>query len=113
MILNKPKFWDKKINFISILLIPFSFLFFIISFLKKILTKTHKFNIPVICIGNIYVGGTGKTPLSIFLAKQLSELGKSPVIIKKFYKEHFDEHNLIKEQFGNFILCKKRLDGLK
>ena len=48
-----------------------------------------------------------------FLAKQLSELGKSPVIIKKFYKEHFDEHNLIKEQFGNFILCKKRLDGLK
>ena len=54
-----------------------------------------------------------KTPLSIFLAKQLSELGKSPVIIKKFYKEHFDEHNLIKEQFGNFILCKKRLDGLK
>ena len=38
---------------------------------------------------------------------QLSELGKSPVIIKKFYKEHFDEHNLIKEQFGNFILCKK------
>ena len=65
MILNKPKFWDKKINFISILLIPFSFSF-LLSVFKKILTKTHKFNIPVICIGNIYVGGTCKNSIINF-----------------------------------------------
>tara|TARA_S200000501_G_scaffold297014_1_gene283243 strand:- start:25 stop:876 length:852 start_codon:yes stop_codon:yes gene_type:complete len=70
----------------------------IIIFIKKKIHKEIKFNIPVLCIGNIYIGGTGKTPLSIFLAKELKNLKIKPVIIKKFYKNHEDEHLLIKKK---------------
>ena len=49
-------------------------------------------------VWNMYVGGTGKTPASILLAHELKEIGKNPVILKKFYSSHQDEHSLIKEK---------------
>ena len=62
----KPKFWGKnKISFFSILLLPIALLIKFLNFLKRLLTKTHRFSIPIICVGNIYLGGTGKTPLCI------------------------------------------------
>ena len=61
----------------------------------------------MICIGNIYIGGTGKTPMSIFLSKELVRFGKKPVIIRKFYKKHADEHDLIKNSFKSLILNQK------
>ena len=70
MMLIKPKFWDKKIGIISIILYPLSLIYLIIIYIKKII-KVHKFKIPIICVGNIYVGGTGKTPLSILLANEI------------------------------------------
>ena len=62
MKIYKPKFWDKEIGIISILFLPISFIYIFLSFLKKKLTKTNIFRIPTICVGNIYIGGTGKTP---------------------------------------------------
>jgi len=62
----KPKFWDRnKISFFSILLFPITLLIKLLSFVKKITTRTRKFSIPIICVGNVYLGGTGKTPLCI------------------------------------------------
>ena len=113
MILNKPKYWDKKIGIISILLFPITIIVLIINFLKKKLTISKKFNIPIICIGNIYVGGTGKTPTSIFLGNELKKLGRNPAILRKFYEAHADEYNLIKRYFNNLILNKSRLEGIK
>lgn len=113
MNINKPKFWDKKIGIISIILLPLSLVFILLIFLKKKLTKENVFKIPIICIGNIYLGGTGKTPVSIFLAKELSRLGKKPAILRKYYKNHNDEYNLIKDKFHNLIICKNRIDGLE
>ena len=99
MKLNKPNFWDLKNSIFSILLLPFSLIVLLSILIKKNLTKTIRFNIPIICVGNIYIGGTGKTPSSIFLAKELSSLGKNPVILRKYYKSHSDEHRLIKKNF--------------
>tara|TARA_B100001057_G_scaffold469808_1_gene530494 strand:+ start:4277 stop:5218 length:942 start_codon:yes stop_codon:yes gene_type:complete len=113
MNINKPKFWDKKIGIISIILLPLSLVFILLIFLKKKLTKENVFKIPIICIGNIYLGGTGKTPVSIFLAKELSRLGKKPAILRKYYKNHNDEYNLIKDKFHNLVICKNRIDGLE
>ena len=109
---NKPNFWDLKNSIFSILLLPFSLIVLISIQLKKKLTKTVRFNIPIICVGNIYIGGTGKTPSSIFLAKELSALGKNPVILRKYYRSHSDEHRLIKKKFQNLILCQNREEGI-
>ena len=113
MILNKPKFWDKKIGFISLILIPFSLLFLAIIYLKKKFTKIRSFKTPIICVGNIYIGGTGKTPTSIFLAQKISELGKNTTILRSFHNSHEDEYNLIKNNFKNLIVNKNRIEGIK
>ena len=107
----KPNFWS-KINIFSILLYPFSLIFSSIIFLKKYSTRQFKFEIPVICVGNIYLGGTGKTPSSIFIANKLKKIGKNPVIIRKFYKNHFDEYELIRENFRQPILNSKRQQAI-
>ena len=112
MMLIKPKFWDKKIGIISIILYPLSLIYLIIIYIKKKITKVHKFKIPIICVGNIYVGGTGKTPLSILLANEIKKLGKETVILRKYYDSHNDEYELIKNNFNNLIINKKRIDGI-
>ena len=113
MKINKPKFWDAKINFLSIILYPLTLVFLLFIYLKKKTTKQIKYNIPIICVGNIYIGGTGKTPVSILIANELSNLGKNIAILRKYYKEHADEHNLIKKNFKNLILKQNRVDGIK
>ncbi len=112
MMLNKPKFWDKKIGLISIILLPLSFVYNLIIFFKKKFTKIIKFETPIICVGNIYIGGTGKTPTSILLANELKKIGKKPAIIRKYYESHTDEYNLIKNYFKNLIINNDRVSGL-
>tara|TARA_B100000575_G_C23108718_1_gene640184 strand:- start:493 stop:1431 length:939 start_codon:yes stop_codon:yes gene_type:complete len=108
---NKPKFWERK-NLISYILFPFSLITLLFVYLKRKILKPAEFNFPIICIGNIYIGGTGKTPAAIYLAKELSILGKNPVILRKYYKDHLDEHILLKENFKNLILSYNRVEGV-
>ena len=109
----KPKFWDKnKISFFAILLFPFSLLIKLLNFFKKLLTKTHKSSIPIICVGNIYLGGTGKTPLCIEIFSILKNLNKNPVFIRKKYSSFQDETNLQK-QTGLLYESKKRINALR
>ena len=65
MYLKKPKFWDyKKPNYFAYLLLPIAFLIQLSNyFLRK--KNFKKFKIKTICVGNFYVGGTGKTSLCI------------------------------------------------
>ena len=112
MKLNKPKFWDERHWLIPILLLPLTFITLIYIFLKKKFINSRRFKINIICIGNLYIGGTGKTPTSIVLANELSKLKKNPVILKKFYKNQLDEQNLIKEKFNSLILSKNRIKGI-
>ncbi len=104
----KPKFWEKKNSLISLLFLPVSFFLQLLIRIKKKLTSEHSFKIPIICIGNIYLGGTGKTPLSILIAKELEKHNKKPAIIKKYYSEHIDEHKLINNSVDCLFLNKKR-----
>jgi len=52
---------------------------------KKRFTKTGKVSVPVICVGNLTMGGTGKTPLSIMLAKEALKAGKNPFFLSRGY----------------------------
>ena len=96
MKLNKPKFWDvPKISFWSIILIPLTIIFLLASFIRKILKIKNKFQIPIICVGNIYVGGTGKTPLASEIFKIIKNSGKNPAFVKKSYNYLYDEIQML------------------
>ena len=83
----KPKFWDlKKPNLLSKILIIFTFPLIINNFLAKLKTKEKFKNIKIICIGNIYLGGTGKTPSVIKVYNLLKKLDFKVATAKKFYK---------------------------
>ena len=112
MKINKPKFWDKQYSLVSIFLLPLTFITEILVYLRRRFIKSIKFGPHVICVGNIYIGGTGKTPLSILISKELSKKNKKVAIIRKFYKSHFDEHQLIKENFKNFFLGDNRIGSI-
>ena len=109
MKLIKPKFWLEK-NLFSYILFPFSIITYLINILKKNHIK-KKFNIKTICIGNIFVGGTGKTSLSIELNEILKTKFKV-VFIKKSYKNQKDELNLLKKK-GSVLSDFKRLKSLE
>ena len=112
MKLKKPKFWDyKKPNFISNLLFPLSKLVEIRS--NFIITKNVKIeNIKTICVGNIYLGGTGKTSIAIELKKMLDKQNIKSCFIKKDYSEQIDEQKLL-EKFGKVFINKSRLKALR
>ncbi len=81
----KPKFWDKKNqSLFSILLYPLSIIYYFIILIKKKLSITHKFNIPIICVGNIYIGGTGKTSAAIEIFKILNQSKKVCFLTKGY-----------------------------
>ena len=59
----------------------------------------------VISIGNIVVGGTGKTPMAVYVAKLLKKMGKSVVVISRGYKGKYQNESLIVSD-GNRIFCR-------
>ena len=131
MKLNKPKFWEKK-NIISILLLPLSIAYLLIFSLVKKITKPKEFNIPVLCVGNIYLGGTGKTPLTRKIFNIIKSLNKNPYISKsylellesinlndkfsfsisnKLFKKMYELAEIIEE--GKSYLAKKNLEQIE
>ena len=109
----KPKFWDKKqVTFFSILLFPISLFIKLLFFLKRYTTKTNQCSIPAICVGNIYLGGTGKTPLCIEIFSILKNLNIYPVFVRKKYSSFQDEFNLL-QQVGPIYQSKKRINAIK
>ena len=112
MNLKKPKFWDyKKPNIYSYLLLPITFLIRLLNLYKKI-HPPKKFKIKTICVGNIYIGGTGKTTLSIKLNEILSKKKLKSCFVKKFYKDQMDEQELLKNN-GKLFVSSSRVDAIK
>ena len=108
----KPKFWDNnQISFFAISLFPMSLLVQMVNFIKRLIAKNHKCSIPIICVGNIYIGGTGKTPICSELFSILKNLNKKPVFIRKKYESFQDEVNLLK-QLGPICESSKRINAL-
>lgn len=108
----KPKFWQNKLNFFSIILLPFTLLYMVLIKIRKSFSIQKKFKIPLICVGNIYIGGTGKTPLAIKIKNELENFKKT-VVVRKYYKNHKDEHRLIKEKTNSLILNSNRSAAIK
>ena len=112
MKLKKPKFWDyKKPNLLSYLLLPLTFPIVLNNYLinkKKII---NTLNIKTICIGNIYIGGTAKTPLAIKINQIVKKLNYKTAFIKKFYINQIDEQKLL-ASVNKLYTSRKRIESL-
>lgn len=87
--INTPEFWYKKdliSRFKTLLLLPFSIIWILLSLIKRNFAKRYKSHLKVICIGNLSIGGTGKTPFSIQTYKILEILGYKPVFLTRGYR---------------------------
>lgn len=114
-------FWYRKTLFhpLTLLLLPFSWMFACATALRRWcyrvgILKQYRLNMPVIVIGNISVGGTGKTPLVIWLAAYLQSKGLRPGIISRGYggrkhrKPFWVDKNDMVEQVGDEALLLAR-----
>ena len=111
MKLKKPKFWDhKKPSFFSYLLLPFSIILGLITKIKS-KPKFSNSKIKTICVGNIYIGGTGKTSLAIKIKEILDKNNIKACFIKKFYPNQTDEQKLLSK--NGVLFCNlKRINAL-
>lgn len=78
-----PQWWNY-------LLFPLSLLFYFSVYIRRFfyklgILKKHKFDVPIIVVGNITVGGAGKTPLVIHLVEELRKRGYRPAVVSRGY----------------------------
>jgi|TARA_B110000967_G_scaffold163943_1_gene171035 tetraacyldisaccharide 4'-kinase len=106
MKLKKPKFWDdKKPCFLSYFFLPLTLPIIVNNFFLKRKIKQSNQKIKKICVGNIYVGGTAKTPLTVKIYKILKDLKYNTATIKKYYKNQIDEQKILNS--NTRLYCEK------
>ena len=101
-----PKFWLKQRSnrlFLQYLLWPATLIWSILSKLELIFVVPQKSPIPVICVGNITVGGNGKTPTAMKIRSLLQNLGHKPHILSKGYKSNVKGPHLVDPKIDSFL----------
>jgi tetraacyldisaccharide 4'-kinase len=88
------KFWQKN-NILNLLLQTLSYLWIFASFIRKIITKSYESKKFIICVGNINLGGAGKTPTCIHIAENLNKLGYKVCFLSSGYGGNFSNTQLI------------------
>jgi len=84
--LKAPKFWYlKRDSLQSNVLYPFSLIFRLGTKIRNFVSKEKKTNLPIICVGNIVIGGAGKTPVALKIGNMLREGGYNPHFVSKGY----------------------------
>ncbi|RDU66235.1 tetraacyldisaccharide 4'-kinase [Helicobacter didelphidarum] len=102
-----PNFLHKILAF---LLLPFSFLYYIITTFRKNIGTKQDFRIKILSIGNLVSGGSGKTPFCIALVKYLESLNYGDIfIILRGYKRH--SKGLQEVSLKGKILCGVKESG--
>lgn len=91
-----PKFWSKK-GCVSPLLTPFSYIYRTLGFLRKCFVKPVRLDCTVVCVGNVSVGGTGKTQLVLWLAQQLTAQKVKFLIVTKGYGSNLQGAKLVEK----------------
>lgn len=107
--LKAPKFWYQKRGALAYTLSPLSVLYQAGTALHKSLyrlkiKKIYQFDIPVIVVGNLTVGGTGKTPFVIWLANWLKEKGYRPGIVTRGYGRKASGSQIVTENLDPKIV---------
>ncbi len=82
--MHEPAFWYRPSSWISRLLMPLGALYGLVAG-ARLQRQGFDAGIPVLCVGNYHVGGAGKTPMVLALAKMLRDLGETPVVLSRGY----------------------------
>ena len=96
------RWYDKRLHPLLYLLTPLSLLFWLLTNLRRSLyrfrlLKRYKADVPVIVVGNISVGGTGKTPMTLALVKFLKAEGYQPGIVSRGYRADATFPHVVKD----------------
>ena len=100
-----PNFWQK---FVSKLLLPLSYIYAFIVIIKKILSKEKDFDVKIISVGSLIVGGSGKTPLTLALYKHFSKKYKTFIILRGYKRS---SKGLVEVCIDNKILVDVKQSG--
>lgn len=98
--LKTPQFWTKK-NLASFALLPLSLIYFLGFCLVKFFTKTVKISKPVICVGNLIAGGSGKTPTAIAIGKILNEMSADFAFLSRGYMNDGSKFLMLRKYDNN------------
>jgi len=82
--MREPGFWHRPSSFASRLLMPLGALYGAVA-ARRLQREGFDAGVPVLCVGNYHVGGAGKTPMVLALAKILRDLGETPVVLSRGY----------------------------
>jgi tetraacyldisaccharide 4'-kinase len=82
--MREPAFWHRPSSWISLLLTPLGAIYGLVAG-WRLQREGFDAGIPVLCVGNYHVGGAGKTPAVLALAKLLRDLGETPVVLSRGY----------------------------
>lgn len=82
--MREPGFWHGPSSWKSHLLRPLGALYGAVA-ANRLQRRGLDAGIPVLCVGNYHVGGAGKTPTVLALAKLLRKLGEAPVVLSRGY----------------------------
>jgi tetraacyldisaccharide 4'-kinase len=74
---------------------PLAGLYAALAWLNRALAKPKRLPVPVVVVGNITVGGAGKTPLTLWLAEQLRARGWHPGVVSRGYGRSGDEVRVV------------------
>ena len=86
--------WTKR-GLLAWALSPLSVVFLCIARNRRMKTKPHRLPVPVVVVGNIYVGGTGKTPVTIALVKELVKRGYHPGVVSRGFGRKEDAPQMV------------------
>ena len=127
--MKTPNFWYNKSGFLSLIFLLPSFLYILAVTIYRILSKPYYANIPVVCIGNITAGGTGKTPTTVAITERLKGLGLKPQIVSRGYGgsekgpllvdekihsvDHVGDEPLLLSNYAPTWVSKKKVLGVK
>lgn len=83
--MRAPRHWDDPDHWLARALSPVASVYASVSSLRARMVVPQRAGVPVICVGNITAGGSGKTPVSIAVARQLAALGHNPAFLTRGY----------------------------
>jgi tetraacyldisaccharide 4'-kinase len=83
--MRAPEFWSDRSSLLAALLSPLGWGYHFGGVVRRANTTSWRAPLPVICIGNLTAGGTGKTPVALAIAEKLKAAGKSPHFLTRGY----------------------------